>query len=90
MKTLTLSAPDEIFDQTVDALCFTGGYGGDTEGKLAFAKEQLITILGDVTRQHAQQQIRQSAQQQIQASIEAAHAAIAVTYDFIAVDVITE
>lgn len=90
MKTLTITAPDDIFDQTVDALCFTGGYGGDTEGKLAFAKEHLITILGDVTRQYAQQQIRQSAQRQIQESIEASHAAIAATYDVIAVDVITE
>lgn len=82
MKTLSITAPDEIFNQTVEALCHRGGYSGDaadSAAKLVFSQEQVITLLNDVTRDYAAYQIRQSAQQQAQTAILAANAQIAAT-----------
>ena len=86
MKTLTITAPDAIFDQTVNALAYAGGWAdvaGDPENeanKLSFAKERLIVLLGDQNREYAAQQIRRAGQAQIQATIETAFGQIAKTY----------
>lgn len=86
MKTLTITAPDEIFDQTVNALAYIGGWvdvPSDPENaanKLAFAKERLIVLLGDQNREYATQQIRRAGQAQIQAAIDGTFEQIAATY----------
>lgn len=96
MKTLTITAPDEIFDQTVNALAYLGGWADlsddpDNEAKkLAFAKERLIVLLGDQNREYVSQQIRQTAQSQIQATIASAFEQIAATYPAIVVEVGSE
>lgn len=88
MKTLTITAPDAIFDKTVDALCSLGGYSdGD---RLEFAKEQLVMLLGDKVREYAARQIRQAGQEKIQATIQATNAEIAKTRDTIVVDIKAE
>lgn len=88
MKTLIITAPDAIFDQTVTALCALGGYSdGDP---LEFAKEQLVSLLGDKVREYAGQQIRRAGQDKIQATIQAAHAEIAKTRPEIVVDIKAE
>jgi hypothetical protein len=85
MKTLTITAPDEIFDQTVTALCALGGYSdGD---RLEFAKDQLILLLGDKVREYARQQIRHAGQETIQATIQVAYAEIAKTRETIIVEI---
>ncbi len=92
MKTLTVSAPDEIFDQTIEALCFTGGYNGDptdADAKLAFAKEQVITLLGDANRQYAAQQIRKVAMAQAELAINSAFEQIMATHDSVVIDVVS-
>ncbi len=90
MMTLTISAPDNTFKQTVESLCFCGGYSGnadDDAAKLEFAKEQLITLLGDKNREYAQRQIRQAAAAAVEVQINQAHAAIAATRESIVVTV---
>ncbi len=77
MKSLTITAPDEIFDQTVLALA--SGFTGEEADRLEFAKEQLITMLADKVREYARQQIRNQAQATIEATVAAAFEQIAAT-----------
>ena len=52
-KTLSLTAPAEVFDATVEALCLKGNWAqnADTtlgdEGKVEFAKGVLLDFLGE-------------------------------------------
>ena len=90
MKTVSLSAPDDTFDATVEALCFCGGYGGapdDPNAKLEFAKEQLVTLLVDKNREYARSQIRTAAAVQADIQIAAALNQIAATQDTIIVTI---
>lgn len=54
MKTLSLTAPDEVFDKAVEALCEKGNWAqtGDLdlgdEGKVDFAKGILLDWLGEL------------------------------------------
>lgn len=93
MKNLTITAPDEIFNQSVDALAYLGGYVDVDENndtlKLEFAKEQLITVLADKVREYTRQQIRKQAQVTIEATINTAFEQIAATRPSIIVDVET-
>lgn len=93
MKNLTITAPDEIFNQSVDALAYLGGYVDVDENndtlKLEFAKEQLIATLGDKVIEYARQQIRKQAQVTIEATINTAFEQIAATRPSIIVDVET-
>ena len=77
MKSITITAPDEIFDQTVLAL--TSEFTGEEADRLEFAKEQLILILGDKIREYARQQIRSQAQATVEATVAAAFEQIAAT-----------
>lgn len=90
MKTVSISAPDETFDQTVEALCFTGGYNGDPldgVAKLEFAKEQLVMMLGDRNRDYARSQIRQATAAAADLQITAALEQIAATRDTVIVTI---
>jgi hypothetical protein len=93
MKKLTITAPDAIFDQTVNSLAYMGGWADvidDPENeanKLAFAKERLIVLLGDQNREYAARQIRQAGQAQIQATVETVFGQIAATYPEIQVTI---
>ncbi len=90
--TLSISAPDPTFLSTVAALCFDGGYQGDTndsEAMLLFAKEHLVTLLGDKNRKFAEHQIRQAAALATEAHVAAAHAAIAATRPTVVITVET-
>ena len=93
MKNLTITAPDEIFNQSVDALAYLGGYVDVDENndtlKLEFAKEQLITVLGDKVREYARQQIRKQAQVTIETTINTTFEQIAATWPSIVVNVET-
>ncbi len=91
MKTISISSPDDIFQQTVNALAYLANYQDQTEDnenlKLAFAKDQLIILLGDKVREYVHQQIRQQAEQQIQQTIKSTFDLIASTYPTILVEV---
>lgn len=82
MKTLSISAPDADFDQTVEALCLKGNWlqNGDLENgnKVDFAQGVLLDWLGECRRAYAasihMKQV-QDLQAQIQAAIEAGNVA---------------
>lgn len=83
MKSITITSPDEIFSKSVDALAYLGGYKDVVDDndnlKLEFAKEQLITLLGDKVLEYTRQQIRTQAQTTIEATIITAFEQIAAT-----------
>jgi hypothetical protein len=68
MKSITISAPDEQFDECVDAICETNGYspkvnGGDGKiidnpiTKIEFAKSCLLAWLGGPIRSKINKQL---------------------------------
>lgn len=93
MKSLTITSPDEIFNKSVDALAYLGGYVDVVDNndalKLEFAKEQLITLLGDKVCEHTRQQIRTQAQATIEATVATAFEQIAATKPLIDVTIET-
>ncbi len=92
MKSITITSPEEIFQKTVDSLCYLGGYVDIQEDndnlKLNFAKEQLIKLLGDKIREYIKMQIRQIAQIQVEQTIQQANQQIADTYSTISIEII--
>ena len=81
MKTLSLSAPDDIFDKSIEALCERGNYQqtGDLtlgqEGKLEFAKGILLDFIGDCIHQLEMKAVQAAIQKQQQAAVEQIQAA---------------
>lgn len=98
-KTLSLTTTEEVFNATIDALCYKGNWAqtGDLtlgdEGKLVFAKSVLLDMLGECIRNYklveAQSQIA-AMQQQVQDLIAAgnAQARQAVTVALDGVDIL--
>lgn len=84
MKSITITAPDDIFDQTVMAMAddFTGD---DETERLEFAKEKLIAMLGEKVKEHYRRQIRQAAQETVELATSNAISDINATREFIAV-----
>ncbi len=76
MKTLSLSAPDEVFNKAIEALCMRGNYlqTGDLtlgeEGKIDFAKGILMDWLGELITAMESKKIQEQIQSQQQAFME--------------------
>lgn len=88
VKTLTITAPEAVFDQTVQALAYkSGNVTDDPVQMLEFAKEQLITELGDIAKNHVSFLIRRAATQQAEQAISAAADQITATRDSIQITV---
>lgn len=77
MKTLSITGPDAVVDQAVEAICGLHGFTGEPAECVAFACNQVLILLGDQMRAYAEQQIRQQALATVAPAVEAAHAAIA-------------
>jgi hypothetical protein len=86
-KTLTITASDEEFQATVDALCQRGGYNPAKDGDaVAFAKGVLFDFLGRVRKQAAMAPLRSKhageideAVKKVDAAGEAARASVKVS-----------
>lgn len=91
MKSIVITAPDDIFSQTVDALAYSGGYRDVVEDndnlKLAFAKEELIKLLADRVKDYARMTIRQQAMMQTEKVIETTIGQISAYYPDIKVEI---
>ncbi len=76
MATITITAPEEQVNMTVDALCLIGGWDGITGNKYDFAKEQMLRWFGEKIQAAAEMQARNLAQAaaiQLQQALSAAH-----------------
>ncbi len=79
-KTLSLTAPDDVFDSAVDALALKGNWAqngdltlGDA-GKLDFAKGVLLDFIGACIHDWKMAEVREAINQQQQRAAEAIQA----------------
>ncbi len=76
MAQITIIAPEEQVNMTINALCLIGGWDGVTKTKQEFAKDQMLRWFGEKIQAAAEIQKRQLAQMaeaQLQQALSVAH-----------------